>query len=224
MICKIASADIDSRVGENILKVRVKRKAKGWRQIMANAFPSISFHIPRFRTGEEAAWVAVCEGFRIGLCSKARQLIGSSAQYRKRLCPEDLVQETFLKVWQHRASFHGDTTPQLAKWMLTILKNAFLDHCRRKNSEHSEEDWRVFRADIQTPSVIVTINEQEAELLAALEKLNPDQQSIIAMKIFEGMSFPEIATRTGININTLGGIYRRGLIRLAKSLHFAPAS
>ena len=191
---------------------------------MANAFPSISFHIPRLRTGEEAAWAAVCEGFRIGLCSKARQLIGSSAQYRKRISPEDLVQETFLKVWQHRASFQGETTAQLAKWMLTILKNAFVDHCRRKNSELSEDDWRDFRADTQTPSVIFKINEQEAELLAALEELNFDQQKVIAMKIFEGMSFPQIAERTGININTLGGIYRRGLMRLAKSLHFTPVS
>lgn len=185
---------------------------------MAHDFPSVSIYIPQLKCGNERAWSEVCDRFQIGLASKARQLVRGSGLHQKRFSADDLVQETFLKVWRSRSSFRGETTAQLALWMLTVLRNTFLDKCRRKNLEQSKETWRGVCGAIETPSAIVSVGEREAELLAALEELSHDQQIVIAMRIFEGLSFPQIAIATDTNINTVGGIYRRGLIRMTQLL------
>ena len=185
---------------------------------MAHDFPSVSIYIPQLKCGNERAWSEVCDRFQIGLASKARQLVRGSGLHQRRFSADDLVQETFLKVWRSRSSFRGETTAQLALWMLTVLRNTFLDKCRRKNLEQSKETWRGVCGAIETPSAIVSVGEREAELLAALEELSHDQQIVIAMRIFEGLSFPQIAIATDTNINTVGGIYRRGLIRMTQLL------
>lgn len=185
---------------------------------MAQNFPSVSIHIPQLKCGDERAWSEVCNRFQIGLASKARQLVRGSGLHQKRFSADDLVQETLLKVWRSHNTFRGETTAQLAKWMLTTLRNTFLDKCRRKNLEQSKETWRGVCGTTKTPSAIVAFGEREAELLAALEELSHDQQRVIAMRIFEGLSFPQIAAATDTNINTVGGIYRRGLIRMTQIL------
>ena len=185
---------------------------------MSTKFPSVSFLIPKLKSGDESAWAEVHSKFRIGLSSKARQLIRTTGTHKKKLSADDLVQETFLKVWRNRAAFRGDTSSQLSKWMLVTLKNTFLDVCRRKDLEKSIETWRELHAHSQTPSAIVSSVEQEAEFLNALEELSPDQQRVIAMRVFEGLSFPAIAEQTDMNLNTVSGIYRRGLLRVTKLL------
>jgi RNA polymerase sigma-70 factor (ECF subfamily) len=45
----------------------------------------------------------------------------------------DLVQETFIKVWQRCALFRGDS--ELLPWIEAILRHAMLDHLRRTGRE-----------------------------------------------------------------------------------------
>lgn len=45
----------------------------------------------------------------------------------------DLVQETFIKVWQRCASFHGDS--ELLPWIRAILRHAIVDRLRRPDRE-----------------------------------------------------------------------------------------
>ena len=185
---------------------------------MTELFSSVSFYLPALNIGDEQAWTEVCGRFQIGLNSKARQLVQGSAAVRKNMSSEDLVQETLLKVWRSRDRFEGDSTAQVAKWMLTILKNTFVDCCRRKNIEFPIDTWRDVSDEEPTPSMVLSNGEQEAELLAALDELDVHQQRVIAMKIFEGLTFSQIAEKTQLNINTIGGHYRRGLLRITKIL------
>jgi len=97
-------------------------------------------------------------------------------------------------------------------------EKTFIDCCRQKNIEFSIETWREVYSEVGTPSGILSQGEREAELLAAIDELNPQQQAVIAMRFFEGLSFPEIAKKTEQNVNTVGGTYRRGLIRITSIL------
>jgi len=187
-------------------------------------FPSVSLYIPDLKSGSERAWTEVCGRFQIGLESKARQLVRFSSVNQRRLNADDLVQETFLRVWRNREKFRGESTGQLAKWMLTILQNVFRDICRRKNIELSRETWQQVCGETDTPSMIVSVAEQEAEILAALETLNVDQQRVISMRVFEGLTFPQIADKTKINVNTVTGIYRRGLTKIIRILDSEPTA
>jgi RNA polymerase sigma-70 factor (ECF subfamily) len=50
----------------------------------------------------------------------------------------DLVQETFIKVWQRCATFRGDS--ELIPWIRSILRHGVLDHLRRRGKEVPMED------------------------------------------------------------------------------------
>jgi len=181
---------------------------------MHEPFPSISVLIPDLKSGDYAAWNDLCEKFRIGLTSKARLLVKSSSQ--RNLNAEDLVQETFMKAWNARDSFRGRTTSRLAKWLLTILNNTFLDQCRRKDSETSAPTWFGFQGKDATASQAIISVEQEANLHASLAELDSNTQLIINLRIFEGLKFSEIAAETNSNIHTVASAYRRGIQRVYK--------
>lgn len=59
----------------------------------------------------------------------------------------DLVQETFIKVWQRCATFHGES--ELLPWIKSILRNGILDRLRRPDSAVSLEDEDEMNTDVQ---------------------------------------------------------------------------
>ncbi|MGD9597497.1 MAG: RNA polymerase sigma factor [Steroidobacteraceae bacterium] len=52
-------------------------------------------------------------------------------QVRDAAVARDLVQDTFIRVWQRCASFHGES--ELLPWIRAILRHAMLDHFRRRD-------------------------------------------------------------------------------------------
>lgn len=50
----------------------------------------------------------------------------------------DLVQDTFISVWQKCCSYRGDS--ELLPWIRAILRNAIIDHLRRARPEEPLED------------------------------------------------------------------------------------
>ena len=59
-------------------------------------------------------------------------------QVRDTNIAEDLVQETFIKVWQRCATFRGES--ELVPWVRSILRHAILDHLRGRTKEVAMED------------------------------------------------------------------------------------
>jgi len=60
--------------------------------------------------------------------------------------------------------------------------------------------------------------EEQAMLEQALRSLPPEQREVIHMKIYERMTFQQIADQTGESINTVAGRYRYGLEKLHRRL------
>lgn len=67
-----------------------------------------------------------------GLYRECRRKVRDAAAAR------DLVQETFIKVWQRCATFHGNS--ELWPWVRTILRHTMLDAFRRAESKVSLDD------------------------------------------------------------------------------------
>lgn len=184
---------------------------------MADVFPSISGLIPELKSGNELAWNDLCDKFRIGLTSKSRRMIGAS-KLKSKYTPEDLVQESLLKAWKRHREFQGYTTSQLAKWLLTILKNTFLDWTRKSNRESVSPTWFDITDQNETPSQVMISEEREILLHACLASIDGKYQEVLVLRHFEGLKFCEIANRLGKKINTVAGIYRRGISRLADAM------
>jgi len=62
-------------------------------------------------------------------------------------------------------------------------------------------------------------SEEERMLIdEALKRLPPEQREVVYLKVFEGLTFQEIADRCGISINTAGSRYRYATDALRRAL------
>lgn len=64
----------------------------------------------------------------------------------------------------------------------------------------------------------VATAETTAEIRAALSRLPAEQAEVVVLKIWEGLTFQEIATVTGESLNTVASRYRYALTKLETSL------
>lgn len=119
---------------------------------------------------------------------------------------EDLVQETFLRVWNRAQAFEAGRGA-LGPWLLTIARNRAIDHIR---SAASRMQRNSFEFDAREhPSLFVDMerdvfNTDHARLIRkAITKLNENQQKVIELAYYEGLSQTEMAERMGQPLGTI---------------------
>lgn len=71
---------------------------------------------------------------------------------------------------------------------------------------------------VSTGPNAVELAEREAEVQTALRRLPADQAEVVVLKIWEGMTFQEIADVTGETLNTVASRYRYALAKLQSTL------
>ena len=136
-----------------------------------------------------------------------------------RALAEEVVQETFWRVWRNAASFQGQRGA-FAGWLLGITRNLAIDFCRRRSvrpqvllndaDESSIERVPDQAADV-AESAWTAIKYQQ--VYAALSDLPPDQRRVIELAYFGGLTRQEIAATTG---EPLGTIHTRARLALKK--------
>jgi len=134
---------------------------------------------------------------------------------------EDLVQETFLRVWNRVHAFDAKRGA-LGPWLLAIARNRAIDHLRslsaRMDKNASELDVR------EHPSLFVdlereVLNTDHARLLRkAIAGLNANQQKVIELAYYEGLSQTEMAERMGEPLGTVKTWVRSALKHLREQL------
>lgn len=125
----------------------------------------------------------------------------------------DLSQETYLKLWRTLAAFKGDCSP--TTYLLRIAKNCAIDHLRKKGKEPilslSCTDRDGNEQELPLPDLSAEADPQKAfereETRAAVREailtLNEDQQSVLLLREFEGLSYDEIAARLSVEVGTV---------------------
>ncbi len=137
---------------------------------------------------------------------------------------EDLVQETFYKVIDSLNNNNYSCENKFFGWMIRIAKNLMIDIKRREKRGkelimtrfepsffgYDTEDFEdtVLQKDLQ--------KNQLETVLQHLDKLPYSQREILTLRIFEGMTFKDIAEKLDISINTALGRMRYSLINLRK--------
>ena len=173
----------------------------------------IAISLEEVKAGNTNAWADICEHFKIGLLAKANQLLRRNRVARK-IGSEDIVQETYLKAWRRRESFHGSTFAEFSGWLLCMLKSTFLDLCRKTNLECTIHSWFDCSSDDDSPSKMVVSSESESALYCALGEIDTRSQKVIAMRHFGQLKFAEIAESLEMSPSSVASIYRRGIQKL----------
>jgi RNA polymerase sigma-70 factor (ECF subfamily) len=134
---------------------------------------------------------------------------------------EDLVQETFLRVWNRVHAFEA-SRGALGPWLLAIARNRAIDHLR---SLSARMDRNAYELDVREhPSLFVdmereVLNTDHAQLIRkAVARLSANQQKVIELAYYEGLSQTEMAERMGEPLGTVKTWVRTALKQLREEL------
>jgi RNA polymerase sigma-70 factor (ECF subfamily) len=174
--------------------------------------------IADYRHGNEAALAQLVERHFDSIYSYIYRFVHSVPE------AEDIVQETFIKVWRQIDSFKAGSG--IRPWLFRIARNTAIDHLRKKKSipfSHFSDEGEVdvVFADTSIDVLEETIaQEQKDHLTAAVEQLPLQYREVLVLRAEDNLTFEEIATTLGKPLNTVKSLYRRGLLALQKG--FAP--
>jgi len=135
---------------------------------------------------------------------------------------DDIFQDTFIKVIKTLKSNSYNEEGKFLPWVMRISHNLIVDHFRRnkKMPMHREtEEFSIFSIMTDNSPNIESriITEQvENDLQRLIEELPDDQKEVLQMRIYQDLSFKEIADLTGVSINTALGRMRYALMNLRK--------
>lgn len=136
---------------------------------------------------------------------------------------EDIFQETFIKVIRSLKRGKYIENGKFVSWVLRISHNLIIDHFRREKLQGtvSNDSMEVDIFNSQKFSELTVEDEMVnnqilSEVKELVKELPEDQQQVIYMRHYMGLSFKEIAEQTDVSINTALGRMRYALINLRK--------
>lgn len=129
---------------------------------------------------------------------------------------EDIVQETFLKVWKNRRTI--DIRISFRNFLLTSVRNSCTDYLRKESVTARYTDQIELPHTSMSPEDFYTLGELETRLRQALEKLSSDVREVFEMNRFNGLTYREIATRLELSPKTIEARMSKALKTLRHEL------
>ena len=138
---------------------------------------------------------------------------------------DDVFQDTFVKVIQTIKSKAYKDDGRFVQFAMRIAHNLVIDHFRKENRlptvESSSEDYNyIDNVPITDHSVEqgMVVDQIYSDLHRMITFLPDEQREVLRMRIFDDMSFKDIADITNVSFNTALGRMRYALINLRKMM------
>jgi RNA polymerase sigma-70 factor (ECF subfamily) len=146
--------------------------------------------LARARGGDQAAFGQLVTLYRKRMFALALHLCGNASD------AEDIVQETFIRAYQHLREFEGRS--QFATWLYRIALNRALSHRRRAGADRVRLDDDRVRAAVAVdasgdPQQAAQLAESYALLLTAVDALSPSLRATVVLVAVQGLSHREAA-------------------------------
>ncbi|HEV3299829.1 MAG TPA: RNA polymerase sigma factor [Planctomycetaceae bacterium] len=135
---------------------------------------------------------------------------------RNRQDAEDALQNALLAVWKRwdRVVRHRAPTALVLKMCVDAAYDVVRQRLRTKR-KHGRSDSRVEPVDsAPDPQVELAAQEQSAEMLEAIQSLSRRQAAAVLLRVFEDLSYEEIAAALGCSAATARKHVERGRARL----------
>ena len=133
---------------------------------------------------------------------------------------EDLTQDIFLNFV--KIGSYEPSRGSLRTYLAILTRSRAVDRVRsRSNARELLKKWeRSTESETATDSLLekVSRSEQSQEVKAALAQLSDEQQQILQMAYYDGLSQSEIANQLEIPLGTVKARARRGLLKLRQAL------
>lgn len=135
---------------------------------------------------------------------------------------DDIFQDTFMKVIKTLKSNSYNEEGKFLPWVMRIAHNLIVDHYRKNKKMpmlRETEEFSIF--SILTDSSLNAEGRMITELIEKdlqriVSELPEDQKEVLMMRLYQDLSFNEIAELTNVSINTALGRMRYAILNLRK--------
>ena len=172
--------------------------------------------IRAYRGGDEQAFEILLTRHQERVYTKINFIVRDSE------LANDLFQDTFIKVVRLLKEGKYVEEGKFLPWILRIAHNMSIDHFRRNKKMRmvrSRDEMDVF-ATIDTGDAhiedLLIEGQIHSDVRRLIDQLPEDQREVVRMRMYDSLSFKEIANTTGVSINTALGRMRYAVINLRK--------
>ena len=153
--------------------------------------------------GSSHAWEKLVKRYESRVFNQGLRLMGNPSDAM------DLLQEVFLGVYRNMHRFRGDA--KFSSWLFRIAHNKAIDLSRRKrlragtppSAEGEADPLESLPADRQQePEISLMHSELNQRIVERLSQLPLAQRLVVELKVFQSMTFEEIAGMQDISENT----------------------
>lgn len=133
---------------------------------------------------------------------------------------EDLVQDTFVKVWRKVGSYEG-SRGSLDTWVLLIARSLAIDLLRRRVLEVRTAQAQAPRSEASAepgPDEQAETTDLADRAKRAMATLSPSQRAALELAYFSGKTSAEVAELEGIPVGTAKTRIRTALVKLREAL------
>ncbi len=151
----------------------------------------------RIAEGDEAAYRTVFHEHNARLFHTALKLVKSDTE------AEEIIQETFLRLWQHRHTLPGIESP--IAWLYKIASNLALDTLRRQAKERQRVKLvsGSAKSELAGPDIAFDAKEIDTLIQQAIRQLPPSRRKVFELSRNEGLSRRDIAEKLHISESTV---------------------
>lgn len=114
---------------------------------------------------------------------------------------EDLVQDTFFKVWKNRKSIEISVSSR--NFLITSVRNSCIDYLRKQNAARIWIERETLKTVRYASEDLYSHIELEQLLIKALDKLPENVRNVFELNRFQGKSYKEIAEQQGVSVKTI---------------------
>ena len=136
---------------------------------------------------------------------------------------EEVTLDVFMRVWEKAGMYRADKA-KVSTWLASIARHHAIDILRRQGSrpEQSSVAWTEVTADAlfsaDGPEEVTELTFQRQQVRAAIAELPADQQRVLALAYFNGLTHREIAEKLGEPLGTVKTRIRLAMQKLRLTL------
>lgn len=132
---------------------------------------------------------------------------------------EDILQETFVKIWNSAGSYDS-SKGRLFTWMMNIARNLAIDKLRSKDFKNSNKNQDLENnVDFIDAQKKVSFNADTLGVKDLVTNLKPDFKDVLDMVYFKGYTHVEAAEKLNLPLGTVKTRVRMAILELRKKFN-----
>ena len=123
---------------------------------------------------------------------------------------QDVTSETFLKAFERIGDFECRDTGGFSAWLYKIAYTTFIDMVKQRTNESSLHEGNEVAEQVDMVDMYQK-KSQTQEIIAYLEQLGTEKKDIFLLRVWEGMSYEDIAEIVGKSVESCRQDFSRTL-------------